>query len=211
VRENEKDSSKDLSAGGYLSAGDMDSFVLSAIAIWRGVSIDTALTKGLFAIVSPEDYERLSVYSWYASKCRHTIYAQRTAKTTSGPKRQRNVRMHREALGVIDDRFVDHQNHNGLDNRRTNLRIATWEENCWNKRKPVSRGSSRFKGIMWDKRRSTWQAMIGYKGKKIFIGYFDDETAAARAYDTKAKELYGEFAALNFPENQKDPLAKWNN
>jgi hypothetical protein len=53
--------------------------------------------------------------------------------------------------------------------------------------------------------------MIGYKGKKIFIGYFDDETAAARAYDAKAKELYGEFAALNFPVSQTDPLAKWSN
>jgi hypothetical protein len=117
--------------------------------------------------------------------------------------------MHRAVMGVEDKRYVDHQNHNGLDNRRKNLRIATWEENCWNKRKPNTNSSSIYKGVMWDKRRGNWQVMIGYKGKKIFIGYFDDEQEAARAYDAKAKELYGEFAALNFPASQTDPFAEW--
>ncbi len=114
--------------------------------------------------------------------------------------------MHREVMGVEDARYVDHRNHNGLDNRRSNLRIATWAENCWNKRKPISGSSSQFKGVMWDKRRSQWQVQIGHNGKKIFIGYFDDEQEAARAYDAKAKELYGEFAALNFSQQQTDPL-----
>ncbi len=118
--------------------------------------------------------------------------------------------MHRMVMGVEDGRLVDHANHNGLDNRRTNLRIATWTENCWNKRKPISDSSSRFKGVMWDKRRGTWHVMIGHNGRKIFIGYFDDEEEAARAYDVKAKELYGEFAALNFPPQQTDPLGDWS-
>jgi hypothetical protein len=48
------------------------------------------------------------------------------------------------------------------------------------------------------RRRGKWQAQIGCNGKKIFIGYFDDEEAAARAYDAKAAELFGEYAALNF-------------
>jgi hypothetical protein len=170
------------------------------------------LTKGLFAIVSPEDYERLSAYKWHSARHGRTIYAQHgTGSEKAGRRRGYLVMMHRAVMGVEDERVVDHQNHNGLDNRRTNLRIATWEENCWNKRKPISDSSSQYKGVMWDKRRSTWQVMMGYKGKKIFIGYFDDETEAAKAYDAKAKELYGEFAALNFPEPQTDPLAKWSN
>ena len=169
------------------------------------------LTKGLFAIVSPEDYDRLAKHKWHAARHGRSFYAQHgTGSAKSGRRRGYLVMMHREVMGVEDERFVDHQNHNGLDNRRRNLRIATWEENCWNKRKPNTNSSSIYKGIMWDKRRSQWQVMIGYRGKKIFIGYFDDELEAARAYDAKAKELYGEFAALNFPEQQTDPLGDWS-
>jgi hypothetical protein len=170
------------------------------------------LTKGLFAIVSPEDYDRLAAYKWHSARHGRTIYAQTGTGSAKAGKRKRHLMMmHRIVMSVEDERFVDHQNHNGLDNRRSNLRIATWEENCWNKRKRNTKSSSIYKGIMWDKRRNTWQAMIGYKGKKIFIGYFADEQEAARAYDAKAKELYGQFAALNFPENQTDPLAEWTN
>jgi hypothetical protein len=169
------------------------------------------LTKGLVAIVSPEDYDRLAKYKWHAARHQRTFYAQHgTGSAKSGRRRGHLVMMHREIMGVEDDRYVDHQNHNGLDNRRPNLRAATWEENCWNKRKRRSGGSSIYKGVMWDRRRKTWHAMIGYKGKKIFIGYFDDEEEAARAYDAKAKELYGEFAALNFPEQKVSRFDKWS-
>ncbi|MGB7582666.1 MAG: AP2 domain-containing protein [Sedimentisphaerales bacterium] len=169
------------------------------------------LTKGLRAIVSPEDYDRLAACNWCASKCRHTIYAQRTARTTSGPKRQHNVRMHREVLGITDDRFVDHQNHNGLDNRRSNLRITTPAQNGWNRNKTASSCSSRFKGVCWSRKMVKWHAQIKENGRQTTIGYFDDEESAARAYDAKAKELYGQYAALNFPGPEKDPLAKWSN
>lgn len=165
------------------------------------------LTKGLVAIVSPEDYGRLAEYKWHSARHGRSIYAQTGTGSKKAGKRKRHlVMMHRMVMGVEDDRYVDHQNHNGLDNRPTNLRIATWAENCWNKRKPLGESSSQFKGVMWDKRRSIWQVMMGYKGKKIFIGYFNDEEEAARAYDAMAKKLYGEFAALNFPEEKKDPL-----
>ena len=164
------------------------------------------LTKGLVAIVSPEDYERLAKYKWHSARHGRSVYAQHgTGSAKRGRRRGHLVMMHREVMGVEDDRLVDHRNHNGLDNRRSNLRIATWEENCWNKRKPIGESSSRFKGAMWDKRRSQWQVQIGHNGKKIFIGYFDDEEEAARAYDAKAKELFGEYAALNFPEKKESP------
>ena len=169
------------------------------------------LTKGLVAIVSPEDYERLAKYKWHSARHGRSIYAQTGTGSKKAGKRKRHlIMMHRMVMGVEDDRYVDHANHNGLDNRPTNLRIATWAENCWNKRKPLGESSSQFKGVMWDKRRSIWQVMMGYKGKKIFIGYYDDEIEAAKAYDAKAKELYGEFAALNFPEEKKDPLGDWS-
>jgi hypothetical protein len=168
------------------------------------------LTKGLVAIVSPEDYERLAKYKWHSARHGRSIYAQHgTGSAKSGRRRGYLVMMHREVMGVEDARYVDHANHNGLDNRRSNLRIATWAENCWNKRKPIGRSSSRFKGVMWDKRRGTWHAMIGHNGRKIFIGYFDDEEEAAKAYDAKAKDVFGEFAALNSPESQTGRSDEW--
>jgi hypothetical protein len=179
--------------------------VIRAVLLYRRVRYGYAfriipLTKGLFAIVSPEDYEWLAGYSWYASRCRQTWYAQRTARTKFGPRRQYQVRMHREVLGVFDDRFVDHQNHNGLDNRRSNLRIATLAQNGWNRRKTTAKCTSRYKGVCWSKREGMWHAQIKHNGKQNTIGYFDDEQKAARAYDTKAKELFGEFATLNLPD-----------
>ena len=68
----------------------------------------------------------------------------------------------------------------------------------WNRRKQTSNSSSQYKGVAWLKRTGKWQARIMYNGRSIFIGQFDDEKAAARAYDAKAAELFGEYAALNF-------------
>ncbi len=115
------------------------------------------LTKGLRAIVSPEDYDRLSACKWHAARHQRVFYAQ-TGTGRKGVRKRCLVMMHRAVMGVEDERVVDHQNHNGLDNRRRNLRIATWTENCWNKRKANFKSSSQYKGVMWDKRRGKWQA-----------------------------------------------------
>jgi hypothetical protein len=106
--------------------------------------------------------------------------------------------MHRQILDAAEGKFVDHINHNGLDNRRANLRIVTKEQNNWNKRKYFGNYSSRYKGVSRPKNCGKWRAKIFYKGKGIFMGYFDDEESAAKAYDAKARELFGEYAALNF-------------
>ena len=155
-----------------------------------------ALTQGKFAIVDPEDYERVAGYKWFAVRYERGYYAQRAAKDSKG--RQRNVRMHRVILGEPKGKIIDHINHNGLDNRRANLRVVTRQQNTWNKRKQRGNCSSQYKGVTWLKRMGKWQARIVCSGKSIFIGYFDDEIWAARAYDSKAAELYGDYAALNF-------------
>ena len=155
------------------------------------------LTQGKYAIVDPEDYERLAGYKWFAVRYERGYYAQRAAKDSKG--RQRNVRMHRVILGEPKGKIIDHINHNGLDNRRANLRVATRQQNTWNKRKQRGNCSSQYKGVTWLKRVGKWQARIICNGKSIFIGYFDDEEKAARAYDARAAELYGDYAALNFP------------
>jgi hypothetical protein len=157
-----------------------------------------ALTQGKFAIVDAEDYEELAKYKWFAVRYELGCYAVRAVKAKESRGKERTVRMHRAILGVPKGKIVDHINHNGLDNRRANLRVATRRENSWNKRKQRGNCSSQYKGVTWLKSEGKWQARIVCKGRAIFIGYFDDEKAAARAYDARAAELFGEYAAPNF-------------
>ena len=92
---------------------------------------------------------------------------------------------------------VDHIDGNGLNNRKSNLRVCTQAQNSLNSR-PRRNSSSRYKGVSFYKRDKIWQAQIFYNFRTINIGRFDDEIEAALAYDRKAAELFGEFAYLNF-------------
>ena len=144
------------------------------------------------AIVDAEDYDRLSKYRWCTVKGSRTCYA----KTfhLSGAI----LSMHRMVANAPKGLFVDHINHNGLDNRRRNLRVCTYIENQRNKR-PKPGCTSEYKGVHWCKGRNKFRANIYLNRKAIHLGYFKNEIEAARAYDKKAKELFGEFAYLNFP------------
>ena len=150
------------------------------------------LTKGKFAIVDVEDYDWLSKYKWHAVKCDSRFYAYRS-------KNRRSVSMHREIMRAPKGMVVDHIDGNSSNNRRTNLRVCTVSQNHQNRRRTY--GSSKYKGTWWDKRRKKWVAGITFKGKYIYLGFFDSEIEAAKAYDKKAAELFGEFAYLNFPES----------
>lgn len=107
--------------------------------------------------------------------------------------------MHRLLLpGYVE---VDHVDGEGLNNRRFNLRGATRRQNSYNARLR-SGGSSRFKGVSLDAMASErgaapWRAYIRVDGRQIVLGRFQTEAAAARAYDTAALEVFGEFAATN--------------
>ncbi len=92
--------------------------------------------------------------------------------------------------------WVDHKNRNKLDNRRSNLRVATPRENASN-RGPRAH-TSRFKGVTWH-RCGRWQVVCAGK----YVGLFVDESSAAAAYDRAAHERYGSFAYLNFPKDNE--------
>lgn len=148
------------------------------------------LTNGKYALVDEEDYYEVRKFNWAAISSRNTFYAVKNSKN--------NRIMHRFIMGLErgDNRVIDHINHDGLDNRKANLRICTNDENVLNK-KPSK--NKRFKGAFYYAKNNSWTSSISYKGKCYRLGYFKTEEEAARAYDAKAKELHKEFAYLNFP------------
>jgi len=138
------------------------------------------LTRGKFAIVDPEDYYQLSRYKWHTEKTSSTFYASRGCS-----KRHRKsgfIRfMHRYIIKAPRNMCVDHINHNGLDNRKANLRLATSAQNSRNRKKNTTKTTSKYKGVFWSKKRKKWLAQIVLNKKQSYLGLFEDETEAAKA------------------------------
>jgi hypothetical protein len=152
------------------------------------------LTKDKYAIVDAEDYEKLAQDDWhlYVSKSKN-YYAFRYEDG-------KFIKMHRVIMNAPAGVFIDHRYGNGLDNRKINLRIATIAQNQYNRRKTSRKTTSKYKGVFFKKDMNKYCATICLKGKRTHLGYFDNEIDAAKAYDEAAKKLFGEFAALNFPQ-----------
>jgi hypothetical protein len=157
------------------------------------------LTQGKYAIVDPEDYERLNRYKWCALRRKNGYYAGRTASVHSR-HRGRYILMHRAIIEAPYPLVVDHINRNGLDNRKANLRAVTQAQNVLNGvHKKRANSHSRYRGVSWHGGRDKWAVQICHNGKHKTIGYFKDEIDAAKAYDEAAKKYHKGFAVLNFP------------
>ena len=162
---------------------------------------EITLSRGKVALVSDEDYERVSQYKWYAVDWDGTgksWYARRRF-ITDGVRRY--VSLHRFIMGVPDSIKVDHIDGDGLNCQRYNLRHATHQQNSQNRRIGAN-NTSGYKGVVFVRRAKTrrWQAQIEHNCKTLYLGRFESAVEAARAYDHAARELFGEFARPNFPE-----------
>lgn len=141
------------------------------------------------AVVDDEDYELVMAHNWHAFRNHERGWYARTK--IKGAR----VFLHNLLLGV---KSVDHRDGDGLNNTRVNLRPATARQNSRNRR-PLTGRTSVYKGVYLH-RPGWYRALIGLNGRQKHLGCFRDETDAARAYDAAAKELYGEYARLNFPD-----------
>lgn len=148
------------------------------------------LKCGAVVFVDDADYEAIAQFDWHLSDKGYVI---RRVRTLGGPKK--TIRMHCVIFGQTD-LDVDHADGNKLNNCRSNLREATRTLNNANS-KPRKGCSSQFKGVAWHCRYRKWWAYINCAGKRMCLGYHDDEIAAARAYNTAAPQIFGEFARLN--------------
>lgn len=101
--------------------------------------------------------------------------------------------LHRIITNAKKGEFVDHINGDKLDNRLSNLRIVTNQQNCMN-RKLVSNNTSGVTGVYWNKGMSKWQAQIMYKRKYMYLGCYDNIEDAVKARKDAEKKYFGEFA-----------------
>jgi hypothetical protein len=154
-----------------------------------------ALTQGYVALVDDADFERVCAHKWCATRCKTNVYGIRKIKTPDG--RTTSQLLHRFIMCVTGREIdVDHEDHNGLNCQRHNLRKCVRGENDGNRRK--TRGSSQYRGVSWDKNQGRWRACIRIE-KTVHLGYFTDELEAALAYDAAARTRFGVFANCNFP------------
>lgn len=160
------------------------------------LTCEIPLTQGQITIVDVEDFEWLNKFKWHAVyiKKTKTWEAARNCYCRWGDKKIRKIRMSRQIMNAPINMKVDHRNHDTLNNRRCNLRVCTHSQNMMNRKPNLNH---QFKGFCWIKKLKKWRASIRLNHKPITIGYFDSEVEAARAYDVRAKKLFGEFALTN--------------
>lgn len=156
------------------------------------------LTRGYTALVDDDDLPRLAPFRWkvrFDSKIGEALqYADAKYRDDDG---EHYIQMHRLILDAPPDLVVDHINGCGLDNRKSNLRLATIAQNMQSRRTGI--GLTGYRGVD-QKMPGRYRARIWVYGTVKRLGTFGRADLAARAYDAGARKYFGEFACLNFPE-----------
>lgn len=160
---------------------------------YDGVTRIPIISKhGYFEAVIDADMESSArPYSWHIHRVRNLFYAVAIVRENG---KQRLVKLHDLVISVPPGKEVDHRDHNGLDCRRSNLRIATRQQNCCNRRSGVKTKSG-YRCVT--PFRDKWRAYITINRHQYHVGVFDDPKSAALAYNEAAVKHFGEFAVLN--------------
>lgn len=156
-------------------------------------TMEIPLTQGKVALIDAEDYPKIAGYRWRF----HCGYA-RASQYDPASKRSQAVHMSHVILPCppVKGLEVDHINRNKLDNRKENLRLVTRSQNCAN-RGNFKNSKSQYKGVRWNKKMGLWEAAIRKDNVITNLGAYDDEIAAASAYNEYARKMWGEYAVLN--------------
>lgn len=158
------------------------------------ISLHGAKAAGRVALIDEADLPTVQPWRWQVWEVPEKNWGPyATARIGTGRKAPRRY-MHQLLTG---NPLTDHIDHDGLNNQRHNLRLATRGQNLQNQR-PLRAGASRFKGV--SRAGSRWRARIKLRGREVHLGRYDSELAAALAYDAAARQAFGSFACLNFPE-----------
>ena len=158
------------------------------------------LTKGHFAKIDVADFDWINTWKWCVTgKKDDPPYASRGQRDKE-TKKNKTIIMARLIMGFPDGKKIDHQDHDTLNNRRYNLRVASNSENGRNARKLKSDTSSKFKGVDWHKQKNKWRARILINRKSVYLGSFESEQDAANAYAEASRSVHGEFGYFTLNE-----------
>lgn len=141
--------------------------------------------------VDVEDVLRLSEHSW-------TLSSHGYAVSRKGNNKQ--IYLHRFLLGEPKGYVVDHINGDKLDNRKSNLRTCSIKENIRNMGSGRRNKSNKYRGVSWATKNRKWVSLITVDRRAIYLGLYESEEEAAKAYDAAAALYFGSFARLNFPK-----------
>jgi hypothetical protein len=167
--------------------------------------VEILLPSGHVALIDADDRPIVQRYYWHAVVDTRITYV--ITNIWKGDRRT-SLSLHRFIMKAPPHCQVDHRNRNrnGLDNRRSNLRLATQSQNKGNASLACNNASG-YKGVCWNKASRKWVAQINKLGKRVGLGYFIDSWDAAQAYNTAALEIYGEFAVLNVKKESEDNMS----
>lgn len=160
---------------------------------------EVPLSQGKFALVDDDDFDRVMRHKWTAATSNGRRWYAKRSILQDG--KCINCLLHRFILGVPDAIRIDHENGDGLDCRKVNMRYASPRQNARNMRRSA-RNTSGFKGV--HRVRDGWIAQISADGKPRFLGVHESKEYAARVYDAAARRLFGEFARCNFADRNED-------
>ena len=154
-------------------------------------------------IIDKEDLEKINWIRWhvryapdgdnyYATACKYL-------GTFDGKAKYRNIHIHSIIMDVLgkENVRVDHKNHDGLDNRKENLRITNVVKNGMNRKGKNTNNSSGYRNVSWDKKRNKWVVQLQVNGKNTILGTFKDVHEAGRFAEEMREKYYGKYKGVS--------------